>query len=270
MEQLKFKALINLFSVLLYVLLVVLLVRNTSDYYWIPLAEGVAFLIVGTISFSIVVRTYKIKIKLIPTFEILIYLKTNFSSFINLVLPSTFGVMAIFLVGVFGIPLQVSIMQIGVKVSNIFCTLNSILTMVFYPMVNRNKTTMLNSRMVLLAAGVILSVAMYVSSNFLITNWLKSESQINIHTIIGIVQLLSPMPFIVAIISGYGVNGLLTLFKDTLFSYITLVSTLCMLFLAWLLVPIYEFYGGAISFLVGRVVYAILTYVSFKKIVKWS
>ena len=266
MEQLKFKALINLFSVLLYVLLVVLLVRNTTDYYWIPFAEGVAFLIVGIISFSIVVRTYKIKIKLISILEILTYLKVNFSSFINLVVPSTFGVMAIFLVGVFGMPLQVSLMQIGVKVSNIFCTLNSILTMVFYPMVHRNKTIMFNSRMVLLAAGVILSVAMYVSSDFLITNWLKSASQTNIYTIIGIMQLLSPMPFIVAIISGYGINGLLTLFKDALFSYITVIATICMVVLAWVLVPMYEFYGGAISFLAGRLVYAVLTYFSFKKI----
>lgn len=265
-EQLKFNAIINLVSVLLYVLLVIFLVKNSTDYYWIPFAEGVAFLIVGIVSFGIVIKSHKIKIKLIPIFEIINYLKVNFTSFINVLLPSTFGVMAIFLVGVFGAPLQVSLMQIGVKISNIFCTLNSILTLVFYPMVNRNKKTMFNSRMVLLVVGIILSVAMYVSSDFFITNWLKDESQGNLRTIIGIVKLLSPMPFIVAVISAYGTNGLLTLFKDALFSYITGFSTICMLVLAWVLVPIYEFYGGAISFLAGRMVYAILTYVSFKKV----
>lgn len=265
MELLKFNAIIHLVSVLLYILLVVVLVRNSTDYYWIPFAEGFAFLIVAVISFSIVIRYYKINIKLISIVEIVNYLKVNFSSFINLLLPSTFSVMAIFLVGVFGTPLQVSLMQIGVKVSNIFCTLNSTLTQVFYPMVIRDKKLMINSRKVLMAAGIILSFTMYYSSCFLITNWLKEESQSTIQAIIGIVKILSPMPFLVAIISGYGINGLLTYFKDELFSYITVFSTLCMLFLVWFAVPRYEFYGGAMALLGGRLVYAFLTYVSFKK-----
>lgn len=270
MEQLKFKVFINLANTCINVLLIVVFVQTEDDYTWIPLAEAIALLLVAVSSFIWALRKYNIHLKFSSFVEIKHYLKVNFSAFVNLLVPSTFGTITVFLVGVFGLPAQVGMMQIGVKFTGAFSTINTIFTKVLYPIVNRKKSVMKVSRRVLLVFGIFLSAAMYVSSDFLITNWLKSESQINIHTIIGIVQLLSPMPFVVAIISGYGINGLLTLFKDTLFSYVTVFSTVCMVFLAWLLVPRYEFYGGAISFLASRVVYAILTYLSFKKIVKWN
>jgi O-antigen/teichoic acid export membrane protein len=265
MEQMKFKAIINFFSTLLYLLLVLVLVQNKTDFYWIPFAEGIALLFVSMISFVMVINHYQIVIKLISISEIINYLKLNFSAFVNLLLPSTFGVVAVFLVGIFGMPTQVSFMQIGVKVSNAFCTLNSILTLVFYPMVNRNKTIMFNSRVVLLSIGVILSLTMYFSSDYFIKNWLRFEASENINYLIKIVYLLSPMPILVAIISSYGINGLLPFLKDKLFSYITVLSMLFMIFLAWLLIPVFKFYGGAIAFLGGRFVYAGLSYFLFKK-----
>jgi len=268
MEQMKFKAIINFINTLLYLLFILILVQNKTDFYWIPFAEGLALLIVSLSSFVLVIHRYQIIIKLISISEIINYLKLNFSAFVNLLLPSTFGVVAIFFVGVFGIPTQVSFMQIGVKISSVFCTLNSILTLVFYPMVNRNKTMMFNSRVVLLTIGLILSLTMYLSSDYLIKNWLRIETPENINHLIKIVYLLSPMPILVAIISSYGINGLLPFLKDKIFSYINVFSMLFMIFLAWIFIPVFKFYGGAIAFLGGRFVHAVLSYVSFKKTAK--
>ncbi|MDX1828795.1 MAG: oligosaccharide flippase family protein [Lutibacter sp.] len=268
MEQMKFKAIINFFYTLLYLLFVLILVQNETDFYWIPFAEGMALLIVSMISFVMVIHRYQIIIKLISISEIINYLKLNFSAFVNLLLPSTFSIVAVFLVGVFGMPTQVSFMQVGVKVSNAFCTLNSILTLAFYPMVNRNKSIMFNSRVVLLTIGVILSLTMYFTSDYLITNWLRIETSENINHLIKIVYLLSPMPILVAIISSYGINGLLPFLKDKIFSYINVFSMLFMILLAWILIPVFKFYGGAIAFLGARFVHAGLSYFLFKKMKK--
>jgi hypothetical protein len=40
-----------------------------------------------------------------------------------------------------------------------------------------------------------------------------------------------------------------------------------MIISAWILIPIFSFYGGAMALLIGRMVYAVLTFFSFKKIV---
>jgi O-antigen/teichoic acid export membrane protein len=267
MEQMKFKAIINFLSTLLYIVLVLVLVQNDTDYIWIPFAEGIALLIVSFISFIWVLKKYKIHLKLITLPKIISYLIENFKVFINLLLPSTFSVIAVFLVGVFGLPSQVSMTQIGVKLSNAFTSINAILTQVFYPMVNRNNRLMFTSRIALLVIGIFLSIVMYTSSDLVINAWLRNEPVSNLKIIIGIVKILSPLPFLVAVISSYGVNGLLTFFKDSLFSYITIIATLAMIISAWILIPIFSFYGGAMALLIGRMVYAVLTFFSFKKIV---
>lgn len=270
MEQMKFKAIINLISTIFYVMLVLVLVQTESDYYFIPLAEGVALLIVSLISFVYVIKQNNIQWRLISFSEILTYLIVNFNGFINLLLPSTFSIISVFLVGVFGLPSQVSMMQVGVKLSNAFTTVNSILTQVFYPMVNRNKGLMFSSSIALLVIGGLLSLGMYVSSDLIITTWLKGETNENLNAIVRIVKILSPLPFLVAVISSYGINGLLAYFKDSLFSYITVLASFVMVISAWLLIPNFAFYGGAIALLIGRMVYAFLTYVSFKKSIKWN
>ncbi len=270
MEQMKFKAIINLISTMFYVVLVLVLVENESDYYFIPFAEGLALLIVSLISFIYVIKQYQIQFKFIPFSKVLTYLMVNFNGFINLLLPSTFSVISVFLVGVFGLPSQVSMMQVGVKLSNAFTTVNAILTQVFYPMVNRNKDLMFSSRIVLLVIGGILSLGMYFSSDLIINTWLKGETAENLGAMVGIVNILSPLPFLVAVISSYGINGLLTFFKDSLFSYITVIATFALVSSAWLLIPKHEFYGGAMALLIGRMVYALLTFVSFKKNSKWN
>jgi len=266
MEIMKYKALINLMSTIIFVILVLVVVHSKDDYKWIPLMQAISMTFISLISFFWVLKSYKIQLKFISFLKINTYLKTNFSSFLNLLLTSTYGILAVFFVGVFSLPVHVSYMQIGVKVTGAFSTLNTILTKVFFPIVNRKKSVIAAFKKVLLAVGVILSISMFFGSDFLISWWLKVESSVEQSNTINVIKILSPIPFLMAVISGYGVNGLLVFYKDVLYSKITLIATAIMIILFWLLIPNYHFYGGAIALLVGRAVYAVLTYGSFKMI----
>lgn len=262
LEKMKFITVINFFSTLIYVLLVFVLVKQKTDFILIPLAEAIGVFLVSTSSFLWVLKQFKIKIQLLSIKEIVNYLKLNFSSFINLLLPSTTGIFVVFLVGVFGLPYDVTLMQIGVKFTSAFSTVNTILTTVFYPMVNREQRKMKVSRNVLLCVGFILSAVMFFASEFLISNWLKLSSPSDLSNIVKLIKILSPIPFLMGVISSFGVNGLLIYFKDMSFSIITIISTFTMLILASCLIPKFHFLGGAISFLGSRIVYAILLYLS--------
>lgn len=262
LEKMKFITVINFFSTLIYVLLVFVLVKQKTDFILIPLAEAIGVFLVSTSSFLWVLKQFKIKIQLLSIKEIVNYLKLNFSSFINLLLPSTTGIFVVFLVGVFGLPYDVTLMQIGVKFTSAFSTVNTILTTVFYPMVSREQRKMKVSRNVLLCVGFILSAVMFFASEFLISNWLKLSSPSDLSNIVKLIKILSPIPFLMGVISSFGVNGLLIYFKDMSFSIITIISTFTMLILASCLIPKFHFLGGAISFLGSRIVYAILLYLS--------
>ena len=264
-EKMKFITIINFFSKLTYVLLVFKFVNFEEDYKWIPLYESIGLFLVSLISFFIVVKKFNVNFKLQKFSDTLVFLRENFNSFLNLLLPSTYGTFIVFFVGIFGLPIHVSLMEIGVKLTGAFSTINNIMTKVFYPIVNRKVSFRYSARIILLGLGGVLSFAMYFSGEFLLKHWLHLEDEYHFESASVIVQILSPIPILMSFISAFGVNGLLTLYKDVLFSKITVASFVVMIVTGILVFPYSLLYGGAISFLAGRVVHALLSYYFFRK-----
>ena len=265
MEQMKFKSIITITSTFIYISLLLIFMDSESDYIFIPLYESVALISVALIAFLWVVKRYKMKVKIISFNKIKYYLKVNFSSFINLLLPSTYGTVIVFLVGLLGVPAFVSYMQVGVKYTGAFATTNTVLTKALYPIVNRNEKIKETARLLLMSIGIVFSILMYFSSQFLLGHWIQFDSQEDLSKAVLMIQLLSPIPFLLGIVSSYGINGLLTLKKDVLYLKITLIATIVMIAIAGLLIPKYHYYGGAISLLMAWLFYAILSWFSFKK-----
>ena len=269
MERMKFLSFIKLGATLIFVVLVLMYVKESIHYKYLTFFEGVGMFLSGGVSFGWVVKKYQFKIQFIGVKKVFSYLRLNWNSFVNLLLPSTTGQLIIFLVGLLGVPTQVSFMQIGVKVSSMFSTFNAIITKVVYPIVNRNKQVMKLSKFALITIGLVLSTSMFLSSEFLAMYWLKLDVENNVEQVVKMLKILSLIPFLMAVISAYGVNGLLVFYKDKLYQKISIVATCIMIVLAFLLIPRYYFYGGAIALLGGRVVYAMLTFIFFKKKIAW-
>lgn len=264
-EKMKYLPIINLIATLIYTLLVLLFIREPKDYINIILFEAIGVLVAGGLSFFYVIRKYELSIQLLSFNKVCNYLYRNFSSFINLFVPSVLSNVAILLVGVFSIPLHVSYMQLGVKYSNAFSTLNSIVTKVFYPVVNRDSKVMKLSFVTLLVLGLLLSVAMFFSAEILVEPWLKLDSEDALDQVIFIVKLMSPTPFLMSVIGAYGVNGLLVLGKGKMFSFITFSSVLIGLITGVVVLFIYGYIGAAVFLIVARGVYALLSSLFLKR-----
>ncbi|MFC2110139.1 oligosaccharide flippase family protein [Bacteroidota bacterium] len=266
MEKMKYITLIHLAGTLIFLLGVVYYVNKPQDYIFIPLLEAIGMLVSTVFAFIWVFYHYKFRIKILSLNEIVSYLKINFSSFVSLVLPSTYSIGVVFLVGLMGVPAHVSLMQIGVKVSAAFTSINTILTSVFFPLVNRKQKVMGKVRLILLAKGVFVSLLMYFLAEVLISKWLGFENQTNLKNAVTVVTILSPIPFLMAVISSYGINGLLTYYKDNQFGWITGVAFATMIVSGLFFIPKQPFLGGALSFLLGRTIYGFLSFVYFKRI----
>ena len=264
-EKMKFLTIISFLSTLIYVALVLVFIQQKTDFIWIPLAEAIGLFVVSMISFLWVLKRFDIKIRLLSIKEIMGYLKTHFYSYVNLLLPSTAGVLIVFLVGLLGLPNNVAFIQIGVKFTSAFSTVNTVLTTVFYPMVNREQKNRTPSRIALICIGLCFSIAMYCGSNWLIWHWLKFENKSDFENTIMVIKCLSPIPFLMGIISSYGVNGLLVYYEDKLYSWITIGVTLFMVVSGFFLIPRFSIIGGVIAFVSARGLYALLTYCFFKR-----
>lgn len=266
-EKMKFLPAIHLGANLIFGLLIVLFIKVPDDFQYIILFEAIGLLVISLISFSFIVSEYKINVKIFSFQKVWEYLKQNFSSFINLMVPSLMSNMTVFFVGLLGVPQSTAVVQLSIKFKNAFTTINAILTKVFYPIVNRSFNIMKLASTVLISMGILLSVLMFFSADFLVNIWLKEESSLFVSKVILTIQLLSPTPLLMALISSFGINGLLVFYKDKTYSYITLTSLVIGLLAGSSLVLIWGnyYYAGAGFLLVARLSYAILSMLFLSK-----
>lgn len=263
-EKMKFITLVNLASKSTFAILVFLLVKTESDYVYISLYHSLGFLISGIIAQIIIFKVFKIKLSLSPLEDVFLMLKQGLSAFLTMVTPTLYSNTSIFLVGIFGIPQYVTFMEIGSKVSGAFGVLNTVLTNVFYPFINRNKKFMERVKYLFVGLGFILSLCMFFLSEFLIGLWLPEPSPEIIH----VVKLLSPSPFLVSIISTFGVNGLMVYNQDKLYLKTIVIGSFFGLITGLILIPKYFYIGGAVAIILARSVKAILSYTYNRRVMK--
>lgn len=260
-EKMRFITIVNLISKSTFAILTFLLVNKESDFIYISLYQSIGFLISGLTAQYIVFVKLRIKFSLVSFYQVKIMLKDGVSSFLTLITPTIYTNTSIFLIGVFGVPQFVSYMQIGTKVSGAFSVLNTILTNVFYPIINRNNNLFKRVKYIFIFFGSLLSLIMYFCSEFLISIWIPEDSS----EIIRVVKYLSPTPFLASVIAIYGVNGLLVQNKDKLYMIIVAIGSISGFLMGLLLIPKYYYIGGAITVVFALSIKAILSFVYNKK-----
>ncbi|WP_353777531.1 oligosaccharide flippase family protein [Winogradskyella sp. 3972H.M.0a.05] len=262
MERMRFITVVNLVSKSSFAVLTFLLIKEASDFVYISLYQSVGFLFAGLTAQIFIFYNFKIKLKLAAISEVKTMLKDGLSSFLTLVTPTIYSNTSIFLVGVFGIPSYVTFMEIGSKVSGAFGVLVKTLTHVLYPFINRNQAAMKKFSYVFLSVGFSLSLLMYFASEYLITLWLGQSAP----EVVKVVKYLSPSPFLVSVISAFGVNGLMVKKKDTLYLKAVAIGSIAGFTACLILIPKYFYIGGAIAIILARSIKAILSYYYNSKI----
>lgn len=256
MEKMRFITVVNFVSKSSFAVLTFLLIKEASDFVYISLYQSIGFLAAGLIAQVIIFKSFNIKLSLAQFSEVKKLLKDGLSSFLTLVTPTIYSNTSIFLVGIFGIPQYVSYMEIGSKVSGAFGVLNKVLTHVLYPFINRNAKSMKKLSYVFLTVGFCLSLMMFFLSEYLITLWLGQPAP----EIVKVVKYLSPSPFLVSVISAFGVNGLMVKNKDGIYLRAVAIGSVVGLITCLVLIPKYYYIGGAVAIIAARFVKATLSY----------
>jgi PST family polysaccharide transporter len=262
-EKMKFITFVSVFSKSLYIGLVYVFVDNVNDYPLIGLFQSIGYMVLGLLAILYTTRKYGIKFKLTSLAEVKSQLRDGTASFFTLTTPLLYANSSIFLTGLFGLPVHVSYIEIATKVSGAFGALNGIMTQIFYPFVNRQKSKIEMVRKILLYLGLFTSICMFAFAPLLMKLWLKDDLT---REIIILVQILSLSPFLLSVKSAFGVNGLLILNKDRLYLRIILICSVLGLIIGVSLIPVFLYNGAVIAIISTRIFLAILLYFNYEKV----
>lgn len=266
MEKMRFITIVNIISKSMFALFCFTLIKTESQYIYISLYHSMGFLIAGLIAQIFIYKKFDIAFKISKPADVKIKIEEAWSSFLTMASPTIYYNTSIFLVGNHWPKRFAGVMEIGTKVSGAFGVVNTIMTNVLYPFLNRNKNAMHITRYIFVIMGIMLSLSMYFLSAFLIELWLgEGDTTLEIERA---VRYLSPSPFLASVISAFGVNGLMIYKKDKLYSKIIVFGSVCGLVAGLLLIPTYNYVGGAITIITALTVKALLSFVFCTKVIK--
>lgn len=261
-EKMKFITIVNLVSKATYILFIFIFITSGDKYYLIGLCQSAGFLVAGIISFTFAIKKFDLKFSVVKFTSIKKQLKDGLSPFLTLITPLLYANTSIFLTGLFGIPSYVTYIEVGNKVSGAFSSINTILSQVFYPFINRRKEKSKTVNKILIIMGLVTSCLMFLFSEYFINLWLGGNSE----EIVIVTKILSLSPFILSLTSAYGVNGLMVLRKDKIYLKIIFIASMIGLISSIILIPYYYYIGAAITIIISRATIGLSSLFCFNKI----
>ena len=84
-EKMKYTTYINIFVKLMFILLIFIVIKNETDYIYIPLLNSLGALVAGLFSFYVIVKKEHVKIVFVPISKLIYYLRESFSLFISII-----------------------------------------------------------------------------------------------------------------------------------------------------------------------------------------
>jgi PST family polysaccharide transporter len=249
MEKMKFMALFNLISKILYTVSIFILIKKQSDYYLVPLLNSVSFFIIAIASFIYVRRNFDLKIPVIKLTDIKSAFKDGFHVFINQLLPNLYNNGSIFILGLLVNNTAVGVLSASTKFIDLCILPINLISRVFFPSVNRDIKLHNKFKKIILSLGLALFILMFFlapSLNFFLLKTSHPEAT-------GIIRILSVGIFGMAVYLCYGTNYLLVLKKDKQLSLITTIICISSLIISVPLILTFKTVGAALNLTIARV-----------------
>ncbi len=99
LEKMKYITFLNLISKLLFTVLVFVVIKEESDFYLVPVLNGLGGVISGFLALWIIYSIFKIRFSFIPVKRIIFYLKNGWDIFLSRIVVNIFNNSNIFLLG---------------------------------------------------------------------------------------------------------------------------------------------------------------------------
>lgn len=261
MEQMKYIALLNLLSKLLFTLLVFIVIKEKKDFIYQPVLIALGYYSSGIIAITMILRKFKVKFILPNLNAIYLALKESWNMFLSLFLPNLYSNFSTILLRTYGGEIATGIYSGGSRFISLFNELSDALSRTFYPFLARRLDkhavfVIINGLISLLA-----SLGLFFGADLLIRIFYTPEFQESAK----VIRIMAITPFFLYLIDTYGVNYLVLINKVKVLRNIVLFCSLMGFLLSWFFVIRYHYIGVAILLTFVRGIYGSLTWSFAKK-----
>ena len=254
MERMKYITYINIGSRLLFTIAIFIFVEEKSDFYMVPILSTSGTILGGIYALYFIKNNFDIKFAFQKIIILKYYLNEAHHIFISQLAISLYTVSTTFILGIFTNNTIVGYFAAGDKIIQAFKGLMSPVLQTIYPYVSKkthqSKEEGLNfikkvAFYITIFTSVV-SLFIFIFANFLVNLLLGTEYQ---NSII-VVQILALIPFLIGLSNIFGVQTMLNFGRKKPFSQILIAGSIMNLLLSFILVPLYQHIGSAISVLI--------------------
>lgn len=254
MERMKYITYINIGSRLLFTIAIFIFVQEKSDFYMVPVLSAFGTILGGLYALYFIKTSFGVKFTFQKISTLKYYLSEAHHIFISNVAISLYTISTTFILGLFTNNTIVGYFAAGDKIIQAFKGLIGPVSQTIYPYVSKKvhhskEEGLKFIKKVAFYIGMFtsfVSLFIFVFAEFLVNLLLGTEYQNSIV----VVQILALMPFMIGLSNVFGIQTMLNFERKKPFSQILIAGSIINLILSFILVPLYQHIGSAISVLI--------------------
>jgi polysaccharide transporter, PST family len=260
-ERMKYIAFLSFGTSALYLFGLFTFVKQKDDFILIPLINTVAAFFTFIVAIYFIKKHFKINFMRPTVTQIKEIYKSGRHAFVSQLSPNLYNNSSVFLLGLFTNNNTVGLYAAAVKVVDATISFAHILSKTFFPYLSRNLEKHKVFQKIMMASGLILSIAIFLMAKWLAT-FLFGEDNSEVATYI---QGLAICIFLVFISATYGTNFLMLIGKDKVVKNIVLYTSLFFFGIALLTIPFWGIWGAIIVLVGARLTMAIIQFIFYLK-----
>lgn len=268
MERMRYVTYLHIGAKTFFTLFVFIFVQEQDDYLLVPSLNAIGFLVAGIFSLYLVTKEFNVSFIWQTTSTIRFHLIDGWHVFFSSIAISLYTISATFILGIFTNNTVVGYFSAADKIVQAVKGLYQPVSQAIYPLIGKKIQEDEQAGMEFVYKTIrVIGVGMFVVSALLL---FLSEPIIDIllgeryQKSVPLLQIMAFLPFIVALSNIYGVQTMLNLGYKLAFSRILVTAAILGIGLNFILVPLYEGLGTAVTLLTVEVFVTSVMYIYLK------
>ncbi|NRP09208.1 MULTISPECIES: oligosaccharide flippase family protein [unclassified Marinobacterium] len=261
MEKMKYITFLKLSTSCMYLIGLLVFVKQEADFKIVPLLNAIAAFITLFISISLIKKQFKVRFEM-PSFQDLkIVYKAGYHAFVSQLAPNLYNNTAVFLLGYFTNSTTVGVYTAATKIIDAFNSFAYIISSTFLPYLARSLQRYNTFQAIMLGSGIALTCTTYLSADWIV----RLIFSLNNPDIVTYIKFLAISILMLFINMTYGANYLMLIGKEEVVKNIALYTSIIFFLIALVVIPIFEIWGAIVVLAGARTVIAILHYINYQK-----